>query len=292
MTSTATSAALLAASSAATTAVEAISLTVTDYRELDNPTLLDLSRAAAHRLHLVTAEQALLAGEIAHRSHPSLGSNGLAAQQGWRTPEEMLKITTGITGINASKAVRVGRLLHDTQVGTSDPTTDETPTVIEPWLETVGTALLHGLSVEAADAIRTGLRTPTESVTSAKLAVAAEELVRLAETVDPDRLFKHARRLRDELDMEGTGDREEEMRARRSLKLYRRPDGMGRLVWDLDPETLAIVGNVYDRATSPRLGGPRFGPTEMQSHASRIKADPRSTLQLASDAFTTLLRTV
>ena len=65
---------------------------------------------------------------------------------------------------------------------------------------------------------------------------------------------------------------------------------MTRIVWLLDPESAAVVTEVYDRATSPRRGGPRFVDPEAKEKASRFADDERSTEQLASDAFTELLR--
>ncbi|MEJ1229481.1 MAG: DUF222 domain-containing protein [Galbitalea sp.] len=84
--------------------------------------------------------------------------------------------------------------------------------------------------------------------------------------------------------------REEERRARRSLRLFVQPDGMTRLVWVMDPETAATVREVADRATSPKLGGVRFVDPERQAHAERIFHDDRTAEQLASDAFEQLLR--
>jgi len=52
----------------------------------------------------------------------------------------------------------------------------------------------------------------------------------------------------------------------------------------------AVVGGLYDRATSPRRGGPRFAPSDNADLAERILDDKRSTEQLASDVFAELLR--
>ncbi len=84
--------------------------------------------------------------------------------------------------------------------------------------------------------------------------------------------------------------REEERRARRSLRLFVQTDGMTRLVWVMDPETAATVREVADRATSPKLGGVRFVDPERQAHAERIFHDDRTAEQLASDAFEQLLK--
>jgi hypothetical protein len=65
---------------------------------------------------------------------------------------------------------------------------------------------------------------------------------------------------------------------------------MTRIIWLLDPESAAIVTEVYDRAMSPRRGGPRFVDAEQKAAASAIRDDATSTEQIASDAFTELLR--
>ncbi len=117
-------------------------------------------------------------------------------------------------------------------------------------------------------------------------------LVDAAATLDADRLFKHARAMRDELDAAGIADREHERREARSLKVFKKADGMGRLVWDMDPETFAVVSETYDQLTSPRRGGPRFLSAEgspEQDRATRITEDTRTTEQIASDWFLQLL---
>ena len=65
---------------------------------------------------------------------------------------------------------------------------------------------------------------------------------------------------------------------------------MARLSWIMDPETAAHVGELFDRATSPRRGGPRLIGGEDGDLAGRITTDTRTTEQLASDVFLELLR--
>jgi hypothetical protein len=67
------------------------------------------------------------------------------------------------------------------------------------------------------------------------------------------------------------------------LRLQRLRDGSVRVVWQLDPIEGSVVSEVYDRATSPRRGGPRF--VSDSERAQNIADDPRSTEQLASDVF-------
>jgi hypothetical protein len=64
---------------------------------------------------------------------------------------------------------------------------------------------------------------------------------------------------------------------------------MGRLVWDLDPESYAVVTELYDRATSPKRGV-RFVSGPAKETADRILNDQRSIEQLASDTILGLLQ--
>jgi Domain of unknown function (DUF222) len=84
--------------------------------------------------------------------------------------------------------------------------------------------------------------------------------------------------------------REEERRAKRSLRLFVQADGMTKLVWTMDPETAATVRDLYDRTTSPKLGGVRFVDETRKTQAEQILRDDRTPEQLASDAFVQLLR--
>ena len=233
--------------------------------------LRELIAEVAELRQAVERHTVLGAGEVGRRSRPELGLGGFAQRAGHRTAEEFLRVRTGITGRDAATATRVGALA--TSSGT------------------LGSALRDGrVTVATADAIHTGLGSPSDAVPSEVLEQAAARLCEAASDLDPDRLQRHAREMRDELDEAGIADREAQRRAARSLRLTRLPDGMTRIVWLLDPESAAIVTTVYDRATSPRRGGPRFVNPEARQKAMRIADDVRSTEQLASDAFTELLR--
>ncbi len=235
---------------------------------------------------------AFIAGEIAHRSAPELGSNGLAQRSGHRTAEQFIKSTNGVTGRDAVTAVRVGSLMREAGVeGEVDLLTGVVATPTQPWLAPVTEALgSRSISIEAADAIRTGLGTPNSAITSEQLADAARQLVDAARSLDPDALAREARAFRDELDVEGAALREEERRQKRSLRLYVQPDGTTKLVWIMDPETAATVRDIYDRTTSPKLGGVRFVDPERQGLADTILADERTPEQIASDGFEQLLK--
>ena len=271
---------LLASASAAVVALGAVSRQVSDYRELGDDQLLEVIRLASEEQRLAAAHTALAAGEIARRSSRSLGSGGLAQRGGFRTAEELVRSATGSTARDAGTAVRVGQRLGDSG-----------------WLSPATDAVLDGLlSVDSAEAIRAGLGEPGHGLSEATLMDAAAQLC--AEAADPttasldaDRLYRRARELRDEIDAAGIALREEQRREQRALRFHRKRDGGARLTWDLDPESSAVVGELYDRATSPRRGGPRFVEgADTAALAERITADSRTTEQLASDVFVELLR--
>jgi hypothetical protein len=246
------------------------------YSDMDDAGLIALARVTAREQQLVATNAALIAGEIARRSAPSLGATGLAQRLGHRTPQELVRVTTGSTKREATSAVRTGQL-------TAAPE-------LEPWLTPVGNALVErALSPAHAEAIRNGLGEPTDDVPSDTLRAAAAHLCSLAPRVDADRLYVLAREHRDAMDEAGIADRERARHERRSLRLRRLSDGMAQLTWTLDPESASLVGDLFDRATSPRRGGPRFVNADDLGLSEGMRDDERTTEQLASDVFLDLL---
>jgi len=249
----------------ATRALEAIRFE--GLAEVADGELLALIGVSALHERLARAHSATLAGELLRRSAPELGHDGLAQKLGHRTPQKLIQATTGATSRDAAQAVRVGGLAGS-----------------HPWLGGLTEAVADGsLSTDAVDSIRAGLGSPNEAVTKESLAAAAARLGEEAASLDADRVFALARQLRDELDAAGIVDRERAARAAREFRLQRLRDGSVRIVWLLDPVEGSVLSEVYDRATSPRRGGPRF--VTDQDRAERITNDPRSTEQLASDVF-------
>jgi hypothetical protein len=277
---------------AAVEAMSRIPVDAGDYRDLSESELLETNRAAAECRRILGGSVALIAGEVARRSAPEFGSQGLAQRSGHRTAEHFIKVTTGISGRDAVTAVKVGApLVEAASAGEVDLETGDVGTVTQPWLEPV-TAALHSrlITVEAANVIRLGLGSPNSAVTIEMLRKAAAELCVAAAVLDPDALAREARAFRDELDLDGVALREEERRQKRSLKLYVQVDGTTKLVWIMDPETAASVRDLYDRATSPKLGGVRFADADRQASADEILGDERTPEQLASDDFEQLLK--
>jgi hypothetical protein len=279
---------LLESTAAAVAHVREIGGQVGAVRTLTDDELLSLSSLAGQLASAAAAHSALIAGEIARRSDPTLGQAGLAQRTGHRTPIELIKKTASTTARDAASAMRVGLMMQD-----ASPAIDPFSGVVDdpqlPWLAPVAAAVTAGsLSPAAAEAIGKGLGKPTGGVSVRSLIDAATALC--ASGLDPDRLFKRARQLRDELDAAGVADRERARHEKRSLTLRILPDDSGLITWHMDDETTAIVRDLYDRATSPRRGGPRFVDPTIAAQAEAIDTDERTTEQLASDVFAELLR--
>jgi hypothetical protein len=267
--------------------------------DLEAKALIAAQGAIARARRDLDASASVIAGEIALRSRPEAGHAGLAQQEGFRTPEALVQHATGSTAREAITLVRIGVMIHDS---TAEEAGAPASPVAEPWLVPVGLAVASGtLSVAAAEAIRNGLGEPNEVVRVEALREAAAALVRLgsghdsgpnlgaSSKLNADQLFRRASDARDDLDEAGIAIRERERREQRSLRHWRKPDGMTRYTWDLDPEGAALVDGIYDQLTSPRRGGPRMVDKAEQKRTEAVERDPRTTDQLASDGFLELL---
>jgi hypothetical protein len=289
---------LVAAFASVVSALEAVPAEVSQYRGLPEAALLALNSMGAACQRLLDSKLALVAGEIAHRSAPELGSQGLAQRNGHKTPAQFITMTTGSSRRAATTAVQVGVLMHEAATaGHLDETTGEVCTPERPWLAAVTTAVTAGLiAADAAEAIRAGLGVPNSAITPTQLEALAGELVDAARVrpdgtagLDVDQLLRFARLRREELDLDSVPVREDEQYGLRGIKLFERDNGMGRLVWDLNPETFVLVKQVFDRAVSPKLKTVRFFDPTDQAKADTILADDRTPAQVAADAFEQLL---
>jgi hypothetical protein len=100
---------------AAVEAVEQLGACSADYDALTDVELLDGQRHLARLGELVETRQVWLAKTLAYRSRRELGPQGLAARQGFLSPDELIQKLTGSTRTDARKLVDVGRMLADTE---------------------------------------------------------------------------------------------------------------------------------------------------------------------------------
>jgi hypothetical protein len=237
--------------------------------------LIETMRAWAQARRVVDAGLATLAGVVAARSSLELGYGGLAQREGARTADGLVSQLTGTTGVEARAITAVGTMLN----------------APAPWLGEVATRVAAGdVSIGAAAAIQTGLGSPSPTVAADDLADAAHSLLTDAGSLPPEKVARHARELRDELDEAGVADREIALREKRFLRLIPQPDGMTKLIGLLDPESAALVTDAVDAVTSPRRGGPRFVDPHAAARADAIINDGRGTEQLALDAVVEMVR--
>jgi hypothetical protein len=91
--------------------------------------------------------------------------------------------------------------------------------------------------------------------------------------------------VRDVLDEAGIAAREKEAYEDRSLRLWHLPSGQVRLVGLFAPEDGEYLLSAFDAIKGPKRGGVRFVDKDQAAWAKKIQDDPRSTEQLAADAF-------
>ena len=266
----------------------------------DDADLIEAQQVLGRIRRRVDAAIAQNSAEIAHRSRRELGDAGLAQRLGSRTAERLVQHLTGGNAREARTAVRVGIMMNDAAIdGTALDASAVDATAVDGeaaatsaarWLAPLGAAVSCGeLSIEAADVIRAGLGAPNDDVSADDLVLAAHTLLFEARGLNVEQLAVRARDLRAEIDLAHVADRERELRDKRFLRIFRQADGMTRLSGLLDPESAAVVVSIFDSATSPRRGGPRFVETGAAERADRISRDERTTEQLALDDFVQLL---
>lgn len=276
-------------------AVAAFGVRSEDFDRLDDDQIVELTRAIAACERRLGSYKTHAAAQLARRSRRDLGHTGLAARNGFSTPEKMLQEVTKATGREAAQLVAIGRLLDETDAAAKllddGVTTFGGEPVVVPWQAPIAEAVARGaLSMECGDALRRGLGTPTELVSADILRGLAERLVAEKGDLSADRLFKAARLERDLVDVEGIRARQQELYERGGIRLFPKPDGMWQLTGQLDPESAAILSSALDPFTSPRRGGPRFIDPDDVARAQAIVDDPRTTERLALDGLLELVR--
>ncbi|MFP7833413.1 DUF222 domain-containing protein [Marisediminicola sp. LYQ134] len=235
---------------------------------------------------------AVIAGEVAHRSRPELGHQGLAQQAGFVSPVAMIQRVAHVSRIEATRLVETGALLAESEFTASAGSADEiTPLSRERWPDVLAAALREGtLSLDAVDAIRRVFSDITH-VDDGVLRAAARELVLAAAGLTPDQVHRHARQVRDILDVEGVERREKQLRDLRTVRTWwDTATGMHCGSWRLAPEDGALVAEAFAQILSPRRGGPRFVDPTARATAEELLNDGRTDEQVSADAFVDLVR--
>ncbi|TFC88004.1 DUF222 domain-containing protein [Cryobacterium sinapicolor] len=267
----------------------------------DADVLTGQTRIASAR-RLLDTYSVWMAATIAERSRPELGHSGLAAQQGFLSPEALIQKWTGSSKGDAYKLVAVGTMMADAEAAEkrveaalSSPDRDAAEVAgfeaKVPWQAPIARAVTAGtLSVDAAESIRAGLGQIDAAVTAERLGAALEALLVEAASLNADEVFKRARRMRDSLDEAGIAAREKQAYDDRYLKVYRLNNGNVRLNGLFSPEDGEFVLSTFDSITGPRRGGVRFVDKERASWAKKMQDDPRTNEQIAADSLVQLLK--
>lgn len=228
-------------------------------------------------LRVAEAAGLWVAGEIADDSAHGLGEAGLARAQNFRSARELLCALTGASRAEISRRIRLAAQTRP--VGRSLSAPPESP------LPALWAALQAGeLGQDAARVIAARLLPARRRVSDAVFAEAERVLVAEAVAVSgglrlaADELGTLAERILAHLDPDGAEPRNEERRARRSLRLSGAPDGMTRLTGLLDPETAAVWQSILADAERARRRGRSPAPvgatTDAAAPESAAPADP------------------
>lgn len=276
-------------------AVSAFGASTHDYDALTDDRILELGAAIAAHERAFGLVKAQHAAQVARRSRREFGHTGLAARNGFASPQKLLQQVTKVTAREAGQLVSLGNAIGNaeatrelldngvTQIG-------EVP-VETTWDEPICQAVTTGtLSIECADALRRGLGTPDGEVTAERLRELATELLARCGELPADALFQHARAERDLNDIEGIAARQQEQYLQGGFRLFRKANGMYGYAGQADPESAAVLLGALDPLTSPRRGGPRFTRPEDIARAQAIVDDPRTTERITLDGLVALVK--
>lgn len=199
---------------------------------LDAAHLVSANENLARLRRHLDALHAQVASEIARQSRPEDGADGIAKQQGFRSPVALVAATTGTSTSDAARLVAVGDAIAPRQVfGAEAPAK-------HPH---VAAALAAGeIGLPAASAIVAMLDRVVLRCDRAAVDAAEARLVAQAVGLTLEQLGKVLVRAEAHLDPGGVQPREEELRADRALHMVER-GGMLHLRATLDPEVAAPV---------------------------------------------------
>lgn len=276
-------------------AVAVFGATGSDYDGLSDERVLDLGAAIAAHERAFGLIKTQHAAQIARRSRREFGHTGLAARNGFASPQKFLQEVTKVTAREAGQLVALGNAIGEAEATRELIDTGVAELGGQPvesvWDEPICQAITTGiLSIDSADALRRGLGTPTDAITGLMLTSLAERLIREKSDLSADRLYKAARVERELIDLDGIQARQQELHDRAGVKLFPQADGMWRLTGQVDPESAAILTTALDPYTSPRRGGPRFTRPDDAARAQAIIDDPRTTERLTLDGLLELVK--
>ncbi|MHA6668711.1 HNH endonuclease signature motif containing protein [Homoserinimonas sp. A447] len=231
-------------------------------RPVSDDTLLVTTGHLERLGRVVDARRVEAAGELQHRSRPTLGSASLAVRKGCRDAVELLRrVTLASTG-TVRRRLKLGTETRVQEALSGD--------LFPPRFPHIATALHDGtLGVDAASAIVTELSPTLVRADVAAVQRAEAELVAAATGTSPDspvpctaeEIRGQASVWRVFLDQDGTLPTEEKAMGRRMFSpgSYNSADGLVHGRYALMPEVHARLGKIFDACLTPKTG-PAFLP--------------------------------
>ena len=212
---------------------------------------------------VVDARRVEAAGEVQHRSRPTLGAAALAVRKGCRDATELLRRVTGSSTFTVRRRLKLGAETRTQEALSGD--------LFPPRFPHLADALQSGaIGVDAAAVIVTELSPTLIRADVAAVQVAEAELVAAATgtapecpvPATPEELKLQATVWRTFLDPDGTLPTEEKAMTRRAFSpgTYNSLDGLVHGKYALMPETHAKLGQVFNACLTPKTA-PTFLPT-------------------------------
>lgn len=235
---------------------------------------------------LIDALRVESAADLARRSRPELGEASLARRHGCRTAAQLLERITRVSAREAARRAQLGAALSR-RCGLDGAQ-------LPAEFAIAGEAVQRGeLGVDAAWVITRALGQAAATASPADLEAAEEQLVAAARIDSADLVAVQARLWREALDPDGAEPREEELRARRELRIGREVDGMTPFHGWADPSAAAVLRAAASERTSP-YRQPRFvaeGDPDVDCEGLGVFGEDRRTRpQKSFDAFIGLLQ--
>ncbi len=222
------------------------------------------------------AYRVAIAGELAARSDPARGAEGIARRAGHARPARLLAELWGVTVGEAWRLCEVGLAVRPRLGFDGTPLPANYPEV----QRAIGSG---ELTVDAAAVIVGELRAASSRCSADALHDAERQLVELAPQFTIGEMRVLARQARDRLDQDGPRPAESIRQAKRSLRLGSRHDGMLRLEWEMTPQTGGLVKAAIDAVVGREL-------RQAREDAHLLGDDPRTLEQLRADAAEQVFR--
>jgi hypothetical protein len=249
----------------------------TDAGGLSDGDLIAVHERYCRMRRMLDADQTALAAEIARRSRPELGSEGLAKAQGFRNPTALIAATGGTSTGDAARLVKVGEATAPRQLLSGERAPARHPHVAEALGKGAVTERAAGAIIGLLD--RVAFRAGADA-----LDVAEKTLVAQAPGLTMDQLNRVLVRAEAWLDPDGVAPREDEARAERSLTIR---EDRGRVILhaELDPASAAPIKVAIEAMVSAEMRATRNAAREGVSDPDVPR---RSVKQMQADALVRL----